>query len=218
MELRFLLLFLKKKQRDLLFHLRFSYPLSKLIFFEDIFTSVNTLDELESEYNFSDEELEYALSRAKGIIFGFAMEYRARRILEEMKFTNIRSVDMPTHDIEADKEGQTFYIEVKATKRSPTKEYSAYKIAMIATLDGPHLTLLMKPEPILLVTEKILSEPKRILLRFFKLIYEGKTEDILTFIEDTHNREIISSYGKVIKNVTSRMKGVDDLDFIKLVT
>ncbi|MUN29257.1 hypothetical protein [Sulfuracidifex metallicus] len=179
---------------------------------------MNTLDELKSEYNFSDEELEYALSRAKGIIFGFAMEYRARRILEDMKFTNIRSVDMPTHDIEADKEGQTFYIEVKATKRSPTKEYSAYKIAMIATLDGPHLTLLMKPEPSLLVTEEILSEPKRILLRFFRLIYEGKTEDILTFIEDTHNREVISSYGKVIKNVTSRMKGVDELDFIKLVT
>ncbi len=179
---------------------------------------MNTLDELKTEYNFSEEEMEYALSRAKGIIFGFAMEYRARRILEDMKFTNIRSVDMPTHDIEAEKDGKTFYIEVKASKKSPTKEYSAYKIAMIASLDGPHLTLLMKPEPSLLVTEDILSEPKRILLKFFKLLYEGKTEDVLLFIEDSHNREIITSYGKVIKSVTSRMKGVDDLDFIKLVT
>ncbi len=179
---------------------------------------MNTLDELKSEYNFSDEEMEYALSRAKGIIFGFAMEYRARRILEDMNFNNIRSVDMPTHDIEAEKEGKTFYIEVKASKKSPTKEYSAYKIAMIASLDGPHLTLLMKPVPTLLVTEDILSEPKRILLKFFKLLYEGKTEDILYFVEDTHNREIITSYGKVIKNVTSKMKGVDELDFIKLVS
>lgn len=77
---------------------------------------MDLVNELISEYGFDEEEINYALMRAKGIIFGFAMEYRARKILQDMNFENIRSVDMPTHDIEAEKDGVKYYVEVKASK------------------------------------------------------------------------------------------------------
>ncbi|MEM0113571.1 MAG: hypothetical protein QW253_03155, partial [Metallosphaera sp.] len=113
---------------------------------------MNALELLKEQYGFSEDEIEYAIDRAKGIIMGFAMEYRARLVLESMNFVNIKSVDLPTHDIEAERDGNKYFIEVKATKRSPTKEYSAYKLAMIAKLDGTHLTLMMTPKPNLVIT------------------------------------------------------------------
>ena len=60
---------------------------------------MDALQLLKDEYGFTDDELQYAVNRAKGIIMGFAMEYRARIVLESMNFVNIRSVDLPTHDI-----------------------------------------------------------------------------------------------------------------------
>ena len=86
---------------------------------------MDALQLLKDEYGFTDDELQYAVNRAKGIIMGFAMEYRARIVLESMNFVNIRSVDLPTHDIEAERDGNKYFVEVKASKRSPTKEYSA---------------------------------------------------------------------------------------------
>jgi len=82
---------------------------------------VNTLQVLKEQYGFTEEELEYAINRARGIIMGFAMEYRARMVLESMNFVNIRSVDLPTHDLEAERDGNKYFVEVKASKRSPTK-------------------------------------------------------------------------------------------------
>ncbi|MDT7860646.1 MAG: hypothetical protein RRA45_00275 [Saccharolobus sp.] len=165
---------------------------------------MDLVNELISEYGFDEEEINYALMRAKGIIFGFAMEYRARKILQDMNFENIRSVDMPTHDIEAEKDGVKYYVEVKASKKSPTREYSAYKVAMIALLDGIHLTLVMIPKPNLLLTEEILSEPKRILYRFFRLAYMKQIEELKIFLENEKNREVLSSYSNVIKTIYDR--------------
>jgi hypothetical protein len=160
---------------------------------------VNTLQVLKEQYGFTEEELEYAINRARGIIMGFAMEYRARMVLESMNFVNIRSVDLPTHDLEAERDGNKYFVEVKASKRSPTKEYSAYKLAMIARLNGTHLTLLMTPRPSLLLTEEILSEPKRILLNFFKLALNNKLEDLRRFMEDEKNKKIVMFYDKVVQ-------------------
>jgi hypothetical protein len=160
---------------------------------------VNTLQVLKEQYGFTEEELEYAIHRARGIIMGFAMEYRARMVLESMNFVNIRSVDLPTHDLEAERDGNKYFVEVKASKRSPTKEYSAYKLAMIARLNGTHLTLLMTPRPSLLLTEEILSEPKRILLNFFKLALNNKLEDLRRFMEDEKNKKIVMFYDKVVQ-------------------
>ena len=87
---------------------------------------------------------------------------------------------------------------MKASKRSPTKEYSAYKLAMIARLAGTHLTLLMMPRPSLVVTEDILSEPKKILLNFFRLALNKRTDELRKFLEDERNRKIIQSYDRVI--------------------
>lgn len=159
---------------------------------------MNTLDALKNEFGFTDEELDYALDRAKGIILGFAMEYRAKKVLEQMNFRNIQFVNLPTHDLEAEKDGIKYYIEVKATKKSPTREYSAYKIAMMAKLDGVHMTLIMIPKPNLLPTEEVLSKPKRILYEFFKLVFRGDLEKLKEFLSDESNRIIISSYDKVI--------------------
>ncbi|QKR00509.1 hypothetical protein GWK48_09105 [Metallosphaera tengchongensis] len=159
---------------------------------------MDILQLLKEEYGFTDDELEYGVSRAKGIIMGFAMEYRARLVLESMNFINVKYVDLPTHDIEAEKNGSKYYVEVKASKRSPTKEYSAYKLAMIAKLSGTHLTLLMTPKPTLLNTEDILSEPKRILLNFFRLAINNKDDELKKFLEDEKNKKIILSYDKVI--------------------
>lgn len=125
------------------------------------------------ELGMTDEEIAYALKRASGIIFGFGMELRARVVLESMNFQEVKSVDLPTHDIEAVKDGVTYFVEVKATRKSPTREYSAYKIAEMAMLDGPHMTLVMLPEPKLYLTEEVLSEPKRSLLHLLRQIRRG---------------------------------------------
>ncbi|MCY0859128.1 MAG: hypothetical protein OWQ54_01725 [Sulfolobaceae archaeon] len=160
---------------------------------------MNVLDEIKEEYGFSDEEIEFALNRAKGILVGFAMEYRAINFLKSMNFDNIRYVDLPTHDFEAEKDGKTYFIEVKASKKSPTKEYSPYKVAMIAMLKGTHLTLLMKPSPLLIITEDILSEPKRVLFEIFKSAFEENYEMLQKLISDDRNKEIIKNYVRVIK-------------------
>jgi hypothetical protein len=160
---------------------------------------VRTLDEIKEIYGLTDEELEYAIEKAKGIILGYAMELRAIKVLESMNFRNIRYVDLPTHDLEAEKCGNRYYIEVKASKKSPTREYSAHKLAMIAMLDGTHLTLVMKPSPHLFETEDILSEPKRILYRFFKYAYKGETESLKSLINDEKYKVILSNYQRVIK-------------------
>ncbi|AEB95544.1 MAG: hypothetical protein QXR57_03720 [Metallosphaera sp.] len=159
---------------------------------------MNALELLKEQYGFSEDEIEYAIDRAKGIIMGFAMEYRARLVLESMNFVNIKSVDLPTHDIEAERDGNKYFIEVKATKRSPTKEYSAYKLAMIAKLDGTHLTLMMTPKPNLVITEEILSEPKKILFNFFRLALNNKNDELKKFLEDERNKKIVRSYDKVV--------------------
>ncbi|MCG2909943.1 MAG: hypothetical protein RXQ80_01785 [Sulfolobaceae archaeon] len=160
---------------------------------------MRTLDEIKEIYGLTDEELEYAIEKAKGIILGYAMELRAIKVLESMNFRNIRYVDLPTHDLEAEKCGNRYYIEVKASKKSPTREYSAHKLAMIAMLDGTHLTLVMNPSPHLFETEDILSEPKRILYRFFKYAYKGETESLKSLISDEKYKVILSNYQRVIK-------------------
>ncbi|EZQ10798.1 hypothetical protein [Candidatus Acidianus copahuensis] len=177
---------------------------------------MDSLKLLKEEYGISDDELDFAIGRAKGIVLGFAMEFRARKILEDMNFVNVKSVDLPTHDIEAEKDGEKFFIEVKASKKSPTKEYSAYKIAMIAKLNGTHLTLLMRPNPNLLYTKDILSEPKRILLEFFKLLFSSDYEDLELFLEDYKKRSIVASYGKVIQHYVQEMK-LGSLEVLKPV-
>ncbi len=176
---------------------------------------VNSLEELINEYGFTDEEINFALERAKGIIFGFAMEYRARRVLEEYNFTNIKSVNLPTHDIEAEKDGEKYYVEVKASKKSPTKEYSAYKIAMIAQLHGIHLTLVMLPSPKLYITEDILSEPKKILLEFFKMLFNNEDKKLKEFLSDDKNRKIVESYSKVIIHYYPEIKNLTSLEVIR---
>lgn len=178
---------------------------------------MNTLETLKNEFGFTDEELDYALYRAKGIIFGFAMEYRAKKILEEMSFTNIQFVNLPTHDLEAEKDGVKYFIEVKATKRSPTKEYSAYKIAMMAKLNGSHLTLVMIPKPNLVPTEEILSRPKRVLYEFFKLVFRGDIERLNEFLKDDGNKSILSTYGKVIKHFLGRLNDKNSLEIVRSI-
>ncbi|AWR93325.1 hypothetical protein [Acidianus brierleyi] len=178
---------------------------------------MNTLEQLMEEFGFTDDEISYALDKAKGIILGFAMEYRARQVLESMNFINVKSVDLPTHDIEAEKDGRRYFIEVKATKKSPTKEYSAYKIAMIAKLGGTHLTLLMTPKPTLYLTEDILSEPKRILLKFFRLIFAEDLVDLKDFLDNDKNRKIVTSYEKVISSYLDKIPNENLLDIVKSV-
>ncbi len=156
------------------------------------------LEELKREYDLTDEDLEFALERAKGILLGYAMEHKAIRVLTSLNFQNIVFVDKPTHDFEAYKDGEKYYIEVKATSKSPTREYSAFKLAMIAALNGIHATLVMKPEPKLYLTEEILSEPKRVLLQFFKKLYEGNEEELLEFVRDEHNLKILMNYRRVL--------------------
>lgn len=165
---------------------------------------MKALDDLKFTYGLSDEDIEYAIERAKGIILGFAMEYKAIRVLEDMDFKNVRYVDLPTHDIEAEKLGKKYYIEVKASKKSPTKEYSAHKLAMIAMLDGIHLTLVMKPSPHLFSTEDVLSTPKKILLNFFKYAYQGDIENLKTLLNDDKTREVLHGYGRIIKTYVTK--------------
>jgi len=168
---------------------------------------VKVLDDLKITYGLSEEDIEYAIEKAQGIILGFAMEYKAIRVLEGMDFKNVKYVDLPTHDIEAEKLGQRYYIEVKASKKSPTKEYSAHKLAMIAMLDGTHLTLVMKPSPHLFSTEEVLSIPKKVLLNFFKYAYHGDIENLKTLLSDDRAREILLSYERIIKTYSSKYSG-----------
>lgn len=165
------------------------------------------LDELKLAYDLSDDELEYALEKAKGIILGYAMEYKAIRVLEKMNFTNVKYVDLPTHDLEAERCGEKYYIEVKASRKSPTKEYSAHKIAMIAMLDGIHLTLVMKPSPHLFNTEDILSFPKKILLNFFRSAYRGDVEKLKEMISDEKTRTVLLGYERIIRSYSSKYTG-----------
>ncbi|BFH73576.1 hypothetical protein SJAV_15200 [Sulfurisphaera javensis] len=162
------------------------------------------LDDLKATYGLSEQDIEYALEKAKGIILGFAMEYKAIRVLEDMDFKNVKYVDLPTHDLEAEKCGKKYYIEVKASSKSPTKEYTAHKLAMIAMLDGTHLTLVMKPSPHLFSTEEILSAPKKVLLNFFRYAYRGEVENLKTLLSDDKAREILQSYERIIKIYTSK--------------
>ncbi|AWR96666.1 hypothetical protein DFR86_03250 [Acidianus sulfidivorans JP7] len=178
---------------------------------------METLKELKNEYGLTDEELDFALNRAKGMIFGFAMEYRARKVLEELNFSNIVSVDLPTHDLEAEKDGIKYFIEVKASKKSPTKEYSAYKIAMIAKLNGIHMTLVMIPKPNLMPTEEILSKPKRVLYEFFKLFYNGDTRKLRLFLEDANNKAILLSYDKVISHYIQEIPENTSFEIIRSI-
>jgi len=125
------------------------------------------LSNLFNELGLDEDELKYALRKAKGVIIGYAMEYRAIKILRQMGFKDIKLVTSPTHDIEAVRDNKKYYIEVKASKYSPTKHYTAWKIAMIALLDGEHYTLIMKNGEYRLVeTKNILSKPKRQLLEY----------------------------------------------------
>lgn len=172
------------------------------------------LEDLKSTYGLSEQDIEYAIEKAKGIILGFAMEYKAIRVLEDMHFDNVKYVDLPTHDIEAEKSGQKYYIEVKASSKSPTKEYTAHKIAMIAMLDGIHLTLIMKPTPKLLMTEEILSEPKKILLNFFKYAYKGETESLKMLLSDDKTKEVLLGYERIIKTYITKYKE-DSLSIIE---
>ncbi|AAY80329.1 hypothetical protein [Sulfolobus acidocaldarius] len=165
---------------------------------------VRILEELRQEYDLTDDEIEYAIDKARGIILGFAMEMKAMKVLQDMNFMNVKYVDLPTHDIEAEKDGSKYYVEVKATKKSPTREYSAHKIAMIARLDGTHLTLVMTPSPHLFNTEEVLSEPKRLLFNVFRYIYSNNVEKLKEITSDDKYKTILSSYEKVIKIYTTR--------------
>ncbi|MEM0374237.1 MAG: hypothetical protein QXV69_05765 [Sulfolobaceae archaeon] len=156
------------------------------------------LEKLKNELLLSDAEIEFAINKAKGILLGYAMEYRACKILERYNFKNIKYVNLPTHDIEAEKEGEKYYIEVKATSKSPTREYTAHKVVMIALLDGTHLTLLMKPKEELYLTRQILSEPKRVLYDFFKTLRTRGEVEAIRFIENPIHYNILKSYQRVL--------------------
>ena len=130
------------------------------------------LDELELE----DNELEYAIRKARGIILGYAMEYRAVNILKKMGFQQIKLVTSPTHDIEAVRDEKKYYIEVKASKYSPTRHYTAWKIAMIVLLDGEHYTLTIRGDNYKLEkTRDILSKPKQQLYDYLVKLKEANT-------------------------------------------
>jgi hypothetical protein len=146
----------------------------------------------------TEEEASYALRKASGVILGYAMEYRAVRVLDQMGFTNIIIADLPTHDIEAEKDGARYFIEVKSTRHSLTREYSAHKIAMMAELDGIHATLAMLPEPKLHETEKILSEPKRMLFKILRYIKLGDREKIDQMLSDHKVARVIAGYKSLV--------------------
>jgi len=57
----------------------------------------------------------------------------------------------------------------------------------------------MKPEPKLFVTEEILSEPKRILFRFFKEIYKKDYDGLRALLADEKAVEILSQYRRVLQ-------------------
>ena len=147
------------------------------------------------------EEIEYALKKARGIIIGYAMEYRALKILEKKGFKNIKLVTAPTHDIEAVKDNKKYYIEVKASRYNPTKHYTAWKIAMITLLDGEHYTLIIRPKskPILKPTQETLSPPKRILYQILQAIKNKDLETLKRLIERQETNTILKQYTRTIK-------------------
>ena len=153
------------------------------------------------------EELEYALRKARGIIIGYAMEYRALKILENQGFEKIRLATAPTHDIEAVKNDRKYYIEVKASRYNPTKHYTAWKIAMITLLDGEHYTLIIRPSsnPILKPTIEILSPPKKILYYILKAIKDGNLAELRKIVEKQENKKILKQYTRTIKWFTERL-------------
>jgi len=57
----------------------------------------------------------------------------------------------------------------------------------------------MKPEPKLFVTEEILSEPKRILFRFFKEIYKKDYDGLRALLSDEKAVEVLSQYRRVLQ-------------------
>ncbi|WP_229768082.1 hypothetical protein [Sulfodiicoccus acidiphilus] len=160
----------------------------------------------------TDEEISYALKRARGIIFGFGMEFRAKSVLESMNFEEVRGVDLPTHDIEAIRGGVKYFIEVKATRKSPTKGYSAHKIAQLALLDGPHMTLVMYPEPKLYLTEEVLSEPKRMLLFLLKQVKNGNLEAVKKIVEI--GGDFLRPYEAVIMDFSRKYSGEETSTYL----
>ncbi len=173
-----------------------------------VFTNVvvSLIDAL-ADQRLDRDELEYALRKARGIIIGYAMEYRALKILEKQGFRNIKLVTAPTHDIEAVKNGKKYYVEVKASRYNPTKHYTAWKIAMITLLDGEHYTLIMRPDnrPVLKPTQEILSHPKKTLYQILKAIKNKDLAKLRKLMEKSENREILKKYTRTIKWFTEEI-------------
>ncbi len=146
----------------------------------------------------SDEELEYAIRKAWGIIIGYAMEYRAKKILEELGFKDIKLVDAPTHDLEATLNGEKVLIEVKSAK-SPTRSYSANKILLISKLNNPHYTLIVRSNGYELKrTEEILSPPKRLLLELLRAINAGDQDKVNEILSTREARRLLQPYKPLI--------------------
>jgi len=57
----------------------------------------------------------------------------------------------------------------------------------------------MKPEPKLFITEEILSEPKRILFRFFKELYKKDYDGLRALLSDEKAVEVLSQYRRVLQ-------------------
>ncbi len=160
------------------------------------------------DHHLDREEIEYALKKARGIIIGYAMEYRALKILEKQGFKNIKLVTTPTHDIEAVKNNKKYYIEVKASRYNPTKHYTAWKIAMITMLDGEHYTLIIRPgnKPLLKPTREILSPPKKTLYQILRAIRNKDLERLRKIIVKPENKTIIKQYARTIKWFTEKIR------------
>lgn len=164
--------------------------------------------EILKDLDLTNEELEYALRKAKGIILGFAMEYRAAQFLRNMGYERVTTVDMPSHDIEAKLKGETFYIEVKASRYSPTKEYSGHKIGMIVELGDRHLTLTMTPEPRIMKTLEILSPPKRLLYDFLTSVKQNDLEKMRSILTE-ENIKVLKTYSRVILEFVQKYGSFD---------
>ncbi|BCU68368.1 hypothetical protein HS7_18050 [Sulfolobales archaeon HS-7] len=147
----------------------------------------------------SEEEIDFAIERAKGIILGYAMEFRAKNLLEEWGYKEVIYVDLPTHDLEAVKDGERYYIEVKATNHSPTKEYSGFKLAMLVPLSKRHLTLVMRPEPKLYFTVEVLSKPKRELLEFMYNVITNNVDNLNILLREKEVLDNLKKYSSALK-------------------
>ncbi len=154
------------------------------------------------------EEIEYALKKARGIIIGYAMEYRALRILEKQGFKDLKLVTAPTHDIEATRNGKKYYIEVKASRYNPTKHYTSWKIAMITLLNGEHYTLIIRPDnkPVLKPTKEILSPPKRTLYSLLKAIKNKDLEQLRKLATQPETKKTLKQYSRTIKWFTQKLR------------